>query len=402
MPSYKIALVTTFPPGKGSLNEYAYHFVRYLRQKREVKELVLLVDALPGNEQYPEFENDGYAPTRIIPCWDFDSKTNALRILKVVRQEKPDIVMLNLQFASFGSGKVAAALGLTTPALIRLAGFPVVTLLHNIMETIDLKKAGFGGNPLLEHAIRAFGYIFTRLLLLSNLVAVTIPKYVEILEIKYKAKNVLLTPHGSFEAGADPVFEPPPGPQRIMTFGKFGTYKKVEPLVEAYKILQARNHPNMELVIAGTDSPNSPGYLDSVKQTYSEVKSISFTGYVAEEDVPKVFGEASVVVFPYNSTTGSSGVLHQAGEYARAVVLPNIGDFAALVAEEGFTGEFFEPDNTESLAHAIANILDNPKRRLEIASQNFAAATGLPVSDVVDWYLLHMQTLVSKKPKAKR
>jgi glycosyltransferase involved in cell wall biosynthesis len=402
MPSLKIALVTTYPPGKGSLNEYAYHFVRFLRQKQEVRELVLLVDELPAGEEYPKFEKDEYAPTRIIPCWKFEAKNNALRILKAVRHEKPDVVLFNLQFATFGGGKVAAAMGLATPALVKLTGIPVITLMHNIMETIDLKKAGFGGNPVLETAIRTFGYIFTRMLLFSDLVALTIPKYVEILERKYHARNVLLAPHGSFVNGEAPSIEPPPGPQQIMTFGKFGTYKKVEPLVEAYKILAQQNHHEMELVIAGTDSPNSPGYLESIRQNFSEVENIRFTGYVPEEMVPKVFGDASVVVFPYNSTTGSSGVLHQAGEYARAVVLPNIGDFAALVAEEGFTGEYFEPDNSQSLAEAIGRILDNPEYRREISSQNYLAATGLPMPDVVDWYIMHIQELLEKSTNNKR
>ena len=39
-----------------------------------------------------------------------------------------------------------------------------------------------------------------------------------------------------------------------------------------------------------------------------------------------MFAAASVAVFPYTSTTGSSGVLHQAGSYGCPVALPDIGD----------------------------------------------------------------------------
>jgi glycosyltransferase involved in cell wall biosynthesis len=115
---------------------------------------------------------------------------------------------------------------------------------------------------------------------------------------------------------------------------------------------------------------------------------------VAEEDVPRIFGEAAVVVFPYTSTTGSSGVLHQAGDYAKAAVLPQLGDFAELIAEEGYTGEFFEPDNPWSLAQAIARIIDNPDHRREIGMQNFLASRGIPINEVIDWYLLHFETLM--------
>ena len=33
-PKLRLAIVTTHPPGKGSLNEYAYHFVRLRQRKR--------------------------------------------------------------------------------------------------------------------------------------------------------------------------------------------------------------------------------------------------------------------------------------------------------------------------------------------------------------------------------
>lgn len=408
----RIAIVTTHPPGQGSLNEYAYHFVRFLRQKPEVNEIILLADELPPGQQYdfaPERSNGSKAgdadlappigaPVRVVPCWRFGAWNNALRILAAVRRTRPDIVFFNLQFATFGDSKAPAALGLSAPALVKAAGYPTVVLLHNIMETVDLKSAGFGANRLMEAAIHFFGKIVTRLLLTADLVALTIPKYVETLQQKYGAANVFLAPHGSFDEEATlPDFDLPPGPLQIMTFGKFGTYKKVDTLIEAFELLHTDKRPPLELVIAGSDSPNAPGYLAEARQKYSHVPGLRFTGYVAEEDVPRLFSEAAAVVFPYTSTTGSSGVLHQAGSYAKAAVLPRLGDFAELIAEEGYTGEFFEPEDRQSLAQAIARVIDQPERRREIGAQNFAASRGILIEEVVDWYLLHFETLLNKK-----
>jgi glycosyltransferase involved in cell wall biosynthesis len=240
-----------------------------------------------------------------------------------------------------------------------------------------------------------------RQILSADLVALTIPKYVEIVRAKYGATNVVLAPHGAFEELPLPQYEPPPGPLQIMTFGKFGTYKKIETLVEAFKLLRERGNGagsrGLELVIAGTDSPNAGGYLAGVRERYAEVPGMHFTGYVAEADVPRIFGSAAVVVFPYTSTTGSSGVLHQAGDYGRAVVLPHIGDFAEVIAEEGYAGEFFEPGDPQSLAGAIARVIDDPQRRRQLGEQNYAASRGLPIAEVVDWYLLHFQMLIDEK-----
>lgn len=209
---------------------------------------------------------------------------------------------------------------------------------------------------------------------------------------------MLLAPHGSFDdTVSQPSFDLPDGPMQIMTFGKFGTYKKVETLIEAFKLLKRTgDRPPLELVVAGSDSPNTPGYLANVQETYADVSGMRFTGYVAEEDVPRIFSESAVVVFPYTSTTGSSGVLHQAGDYGKAAVLPLIGDFAEVITEEGYGGEFFEIDQVESMADAIARVIDNPARRRELGTQNFLASHGLPIDEVVDWYLLHIQALLSK------
>jgi len=79
-----------------------------------------------------------------------------------------------------------------------------------------------------------------------------------------------------------------------------------------------------------------------------------------------LFNESAVVVFPYTSTTGSSGVLHQAGSYGKAVVMPDLGDLALLVQDEGYCGEFFESTSVDSLATAIENIVTNEPYRMAL------------------------------------
>ena len=398
----RIAIITTYPPGTGSLNEYAYHFVRFLQNKTTVDEILLLTDELPASQPYPNPNlGDRQKPlTRILPCWQFNSWKNMLRILSTLRKEKPDVILFNVQFATFGSNKVVAFLGLLTPVLAQRMGFPTMILLHNLMDTIDLGSLGLMKS--LEPIFRFFGAVCTQLLLTTQLVAVTIPKYVELLEKKYRAKNVVLIPHGSFEEVPAPHQEQKNEEFVIMTFGKFGTYKRVELLIEAFKILQEERKCPMKLVIAGTDNPNKQGYLASVQQCYKNVPNVHFTGYVAEEDVACLFEQATLVVFPYTSTTGSSGVLHQAGQYGKAVVLPNLGDLAEVMKEEGYTGKFFEPESAMSLAWAIASLLDNPEERYDIGQQNYAAANGLPIDDIIDWYLFHFQHLLESKSKREK
>jgi glycosyltransferase involved in cell wall biosynthesis len=380
-----IAVVSPYPPSGTTLNEYGAHLVDALAAKPEIDRLTLFHDRCPSAPVVPA----GVVP---VEAWRFGSLRNPIRLLAAARRHRPDAVLFNIQFASFGAGRVSAALGLFAPVLMRWSGIPTVVLLHNLVDTVDLDTAGITSNRLLASAYRTIGRTLTRVLLRADLVAVTIPAYAELLEQRYGATNVVLTPHGTFPAPEVEALGPEAAPT-VMAFGKFGTYKRIEPLVEAIRIVRDRGHESVELVIAGTDTGTCVGYLDSVRDANLDMDGLHFTGYVAEEDVPRVFGASTMVAFPYTGTTGSSGPLHQAGAYGRAAVLPAIGDFLDVIAEEGFTGETFEPGDAASLADAIERLLVDDERRDHIARQNADAAGALPIDHVADWHVLHLERL---------
>jgi glycosyltransferase involved in cell wall biosynthesis len=181
-----------------------------------------------------------------------------------------------------------------------------------------------------------------------------------------------------------------------MTFGKFGTYKKVGLLIEAVQKVRKSTGMDLEIVIAGTDNPNVLGYLENVKRRFAYVPKLFFTGYVEESDVSKLFEESAVVVFPYTSTTGSSGVLHQAGSYGKAVIMPDLGDLALLVKEEGYQAEFFEPTSVLSLAKSIEAIVTDEAYRITLGKANYEAATAYPMSKITDIYLETFDKIANK------
>lgn len=392
----KLAIVTAYPPSKVTLNEYAYHLVKHFRQKDQVTEVVLLTDKTEGAKDI-DFVKNG-CRVSVKECWEFNSYKNLFTVNKALNQTKPDAVLFNLQFMKFGDKKVPAALGLMLPLVCRLKKIPNIVLLHNILEEVDLGKAGFTSNKLLQNVYNFIGTTLTKLILKADTVAVTMHKYVDVLNNKYKSTNVVQIPHGTFEVTEEqPEYTLPDGPLQIMTFGKFGTYKKVEAMIEAVVKVREKTGLDLEVVVAGTDNPNVPGYLEGVKQKYNHVPQVRYTGYVEEDEVPTLFKESAVVVFPYTSTTGSSGVLHQAGSYGKAVVMPDLGDLALLVQDEGYQGEFFEPTSIDSLANAIEAIVTNEDYRISLGKANYKAATAYPMQKIADMYLEQFDKLIKKK-----
>lgn len=387
----KLAFISPYPPSQVTLNEYGYHLTRSFLGKKEIDSIVILTNHLDKNSDYDRYALEGL---EIIPCWKFDSWLSLLQIRKKLREIRPDAVIFNLQFMTFGSKKISAALGLLSPWMCKQLRIPTLVILHNITETVKLDTIGMASSKLKGKAFLWIGRQLTKCILQADLLGVTIGHYVQILRENYKAQNVALLPHGNFELPPRNVL--PDRPQRInlMAFGKFGTYKKVEVMLDAMQLLQEW-YPQLgiESTIAGTDNPNVKGYLDGVKKTYAHLQNVVYTGYVPEEKVAEIFWDSTFVIFPYTTTTGSSGILHQAGSYGRACILPKIDDLERVVEEEGYGGAYFEPENANSLARAIASLIDNPSTRKAIENQNYNAAKGLPMGDLAKWYLSHIQAL---------
>jgi glycosyltransferase involved in cell wall biosynthesis len=377
-----VAVVTSLSPSPTTLAEYGLHLLAALGAKEGVRVVALVEE---GRDDYPAI-----AGVEIRQVWRFGSLDNPLRVARAVRAVGADAAIVNAHFTSFGSSKVAAAFGLMVPAAIRAAGVPVVTLMHNIMETVDLNAAGFRVSRLSEVLVRAAGSVLTWMVLRSNIVATTMPRYVDVLRGKYRAGNVVHIPHGTFGTPAPPAPAHENDRPVVMAFGKFGTYKKVEDLIAAVRLL---NRPEVTLVIAGTDSPNTPGYLARIERELGG-PDVRFVGYVPEDGVELLFRTSTVTVFPYSATTGSSGVLHQAGGFGCPPVLPRVGDLEDLVISEGYTGAFFRPGDVADLARAIGSLLDDPVERDRVATVNYEAASGLTMSSIADLYLEQVRALV--------
>jgi glycosyltransferase involved in cell wall biosynthesis len=372
----KICLVTAFPPSREALNEYGFHIAGELRNTPGISLTILGDDDFPSGS--PEL--NGFD---VVRCWAFNKLDNPTRLLREIRRIQPDVVWFNLGFASFGSAPLPAFVGITIPALSRITGFHTHVTLHQLMESVDLKDAGVRF-PIIY---RAGGFVATQVLLLANSLSVMLPAYREVLRSKYKRGTVHIRRHGIFGARPEyPDFSRRGNPHRILAFGKWGTYKRLESIIEAFQIVE-RQFPNVELVIAGTDHPKTPGYLKSVAEQCKGEAKIKFTGYVAEEDVPALFQSTTVTAMPYTSSAGSSGIAHLACAYGVPIIASDIADFHQLGAEEGLAIEYFTPGDNAALAAKLLALLRSPERQMEMALQNVSAALRMSMPEIIRQYL---------------
>ena len=372
----KIALVTAFPPSRQGLNEYGFHIANELRQQSGL-ELTILGDYVPGDAA----ELPGFS---VIRCWGFNRMDNVVSLLRAIRKIKPDVAWYNLGFASFGGKPIPAFFGLTLPALTRLCSCYTHVTLHQLFETVSLEDAGVKSASL----YRAAGRVATHLLLSANSISVLLPAYHRTLREKYRRGTVNVRHHGIFASRPEaPDFSLRGNPvHRVLAFGKWGTYKRLEALVTAFEAISPELPPT-ELVVAGGDHPKTPGYVQSVAEKVKHNPQIRFLGYVAEEDLPTLFRSSSLTVLPYTSSAGSSGVAHLACQYGLPILAPDIEDFVELAEQEMVSMEFFAANDAYSLGQQLLTLLQSPEQLATMAQQNFRAALQMSMPQIMRQYI---------------
>lgn len=376
----KICLVTTFPPSTGGLSEYGFHIAQEL-QRNPFLSLTVLADRLPAAQA----EREGFT---VLRCWSFDDPSTAYRLIRAIRQLKPDVVWFNLLFSTFGKNPFVAFGGLMSPLLARLGGHYTHVTLHHLMDTVELKDAGVRH----ERVYRFAGAVATRLLLLSNSVSVLMPRYRKILNDKYGRDNVHLRAHGLLARRPEfPDFSRRGTPiHRILAFGKWGTYKRLELMIEAFNQL-APKLPEARLVVAGGDHPQAAGYVESIRRQNAGNSRIEFRGYVPEEELADLFQRSSVAVMPYSSSTGCSGVAHLACAFSVPMISADLPDFRQMAQSEELAIEFYPAGDAQGLAECLFRLLKDAEKQYAMAMQNFSAALRMTMPNVVQKYLRHFE-----------
>ena len=332
-----IAIVTAFPPSAGSLNEYGFHLVNAFAARDDIEKIIVIADKYKGDA--PELDLGPKVDVRRV--WTFNSPFAALHILAALKASGAENALYNLQTASFGDSEIPAALGLLTPAMSQKLSIPSGVIMHNLVEAVDLSQTNLAHSPLRQKLVNAASYFVTKTMLMSGFMTVTLDSFWDILKEKYKAKNAFMVPHGSFPTkGADTLPRLKDRSNIIVTMGKFGTYKRLERTIQAVQNINAARNEDakLKLIIGGTDHPAKKGYLEALAATHKSDTNIIFHGYVAEEDVAGFFTQAKLAIFDYDSTTGSSGVLHQAAIYGTPAAYPMMGDFIDVSEREGLQG----------------------------------------------------------------
>lgn len=354
----KVCFVSSYPPSRARLSEFAKALVDHITLGNHSVTFSVLSDTKAA---------DRYRGVEVIPVWDPEKPLTLLRIPGAVLKLKPDLVHFNLHFAVFGRGRLPNMLGFltvyTTHILSRLIGYKTTVTLHNIPERINLEKVGL--HPTLGTRIGLL--VAEKLVLSCHEVVVTMRSYVSILGARFR-RQVRWVPHGAWNLNCDDAEGGNPSHRDIVLFlGYLGPYKDLKLLRESFDAMGAGRR--FRLVVAGSSHPNYPEESErQLAQLRPRPLEVEYVGYVPDENLGRLLQRTRVVVLPYRTATGTSGVLHLVCHAGVPVVATDLPEFREL--QEDGASMLLTAQNPKSMAEKIQLLLEDDRLWKQMSQRN--------------------------------
>ena len=314
----KVAYVGDFVNHGKSLPTFGTSLVILLSCSKDVDSIDVF--SPEKNGQIEDFD----LPTKVklFEFYKYDHPFSILKLLKV-SWNSYDTVIFNMLPTGFGNSSTANAVGLMLPILLtrlfRQSNIEVIY--HNSVFTNDVKKLGYNSPKdkirsfflgIVEKSIFKNLNTFVPLSLYKqkidesigkNLVRVLNSKYFEAITTLYINKGMDLE---SMELNKTDI-------PTVLMHGSWGPQKNIELGLSMLQNLKESGN-KFRLIISGGINHHFSGYertFDGILNLYSDIID-EYLGPVKEKDIMKIFLKANLLILPYNTPGGHSGVLEQA------------------------------------------------------------------------------------------
>lgn len=194
--------------------------------------------------------------------------------------------------------------------------------------------------------------------------------------------RIALLPHGLLGDPAPPA-PPPPAPEAgaaaettFLLFGKIKPYKGLDLLIEAFSRLPAPLRAAARLRVVGKPYMDLAPLLALARERGVADRLALEPRFVADAEVPALFGPGTVAVFPYREIE-ASGVLALAIAHGRPVIASRLGGFAETLREDEH-GLLVPPGDVGALAGALARMAGDAAFAARCAARMRDLARAVP------------------------
>jgi glycosyltransferase involved in cell wall biosynthesis len=297
-------------------------------------------------------------------CWEFRDPFSLLRALREMHRERNHLsgYVFNIYLTSFGVKRTSNLIGLCLPTILRIVSKrPVVVYLHNFLGSQDVTKLGYNPSRLTRLIVRGIERAlarFTRLLLPLEGQARAFRKDVggSCDSILIPFVDAVCLPESSPLGPASSGDIQPSNFRRIgiLLFGAWGPQK------DLFGVLQTLNNLDLDgeeflVTVAGHPNQNHPSYSTVLETARSKISPdrLNIIDSPSSDDVPKIFDSSEVLILPYVSLEGFSGVMNLGAFYGLKILAYDIPELRDCASALGCDVEFVPVKDYTAIASSL-------------------------------------------------
>ena len=178
----------------------------------------------------------------------------------------------------------------------------------------------------------------------------------------------------------------------ILYTGNWREHKNVTNLIKAFKILKEKHKYSGKLVLTGNPNPLYPEPLQAIHELKLQDEIIQL-GLIEETDLPKLYQQAEVYVFPSLYEGFGLPILE-----SFATQTPVAASNRASIPEVGGKGcLYFDPLSPEDIAEKTNQIISNPELKKQLIKKGQKQLLNFDFYKMAkETHSLYMQTLTNK------
>jgi len=357
----KIAFVSNFYNHGKIYDQWGTGFSILLSQLNCIKNIDVICPVADGKDMpvFPQKIN-------IIEAYNLDYKLSILQILKILKNNKYDLIIFNYGPTVYGRSNIMNLIGLFIPIKVSKFNANTVLISQGSSLTNDAKNLGYKGlfdklkfilmthleKHLYRH-VKSFAQLplYERLLrekvTKNKVLGVLQSDYIDAISTVYLNKfleSEYITPNNKNDV---PV---------ILLHGYWGPQKNIDFALRTLRNVKNRKY-NYNLIISGGINIHFNGYKNHFEAILKEYKDIiyKYLGYVPEQDLFQLFINSDLILMPYNVPGGQSGVLEMSSFFNSNVICIDFPEFR----EEVKQGDNIILTNKENFEDQIIKFLEN-------------------------------------------
>lgn len=277
------------------------------------------------------------------------------RLLRRLRRDRPDVI--HFQWLA-----LAVLDQMFLKALHQIA--PIVLTVHDTNP--------FNGDASASIQRRGIG---SCLALFDRLIVHTTQGEGRLRRLGIASERIEVLPHGMLvDAVPAPDPDPMTGTLTFLLFGKIKAYKGADLLIEAMAALPPEVARQARVRIVGEPLMDVVPLIARARATGVAIDIE--TGFVADQNIPRLFGSGTVAAFPYREIE-ASGVLFLALAHGRPIVASQLGSFAEMLVD-GVHGRVVPPGDIPALSEAMRHMITDRGFAASCATHVRALACSIP------------------------